>query len=324
MAYRHFNRFEWLNQDLSKVDKQELDLLVRQNQMIDLMQHDKWLANIETNLPIAKTQTRLTRKWNKRDGQCLVCGAGPSLYSHLPDINLAQSDYNFYVIATDRAVKPLINYGIIPDMIITIDAAPHILDFFEGVELPKGTKVAVCLHTDPKVVQYFINQKCKLYFYYVINPFSFTASQVLQKYGDRWAMLRTGLTVSFSAVDMAYWMGFTGIFTIGNDLAFLNYEDAKKHIVKFPDTIIPVNSKTHPFTINYFAQAAWAMRMFPMLHGNEAAFIDVSGGLLKHKWQHGEFRLTYKVNPVNSLYNQIDYRYIYNKQPIKTAAGAGV
>lgn len=73
-------------------------------------------------------------------GSAVVVGRGPSLFQHKHCEMLAESDYGGLVIASDGGMIPLLDAGVIPDVVVTVDGAPIIKKYFEHPLLEKHGK----------------------------------------------------------------------------------------------------------------------------------------------------------------------------------------
>lgn len=137
-----------------------------------------------------------------------IIGAGPSLAGELA--NLKKYRHKFGVIAADAALLPLLNFGIVPDAVVSVERVASMRHLFDG--LPKDC--AVPLFTLPS-----------------IHP------EVLRRYGGPIVFMKRRATfgdwlrpdldqmivplgVSSVAYSVAVCLGANEIFLFGQDLAF--------------------------------------------------------------------------------------------------------
>jgi len=65
------------------------------------------------------------------EGSAIVVGRGPSLFMNKHCEMLAKSDYSGLVICADGGLIPLLDAGVVPDFVVTVDGAPVIKKWFE-------------------------------------------------------------------------------------------------------------------------------------------------------------------------------------------------
>lgn len=146
----------------------------------------------------------------------IVVSAGPSLNKNIMELKNAVG--KACIIATDTAMKPLLNAGIIPNLFVIIDGLkPGIL--FEHKELSKVPMVTMTgVSVEP--MQY---HKGKKFFYYSSSPFE---HQILRELGEKDGTIRTlpdlktGGSVATSAYSLGVMMGSRIVILVGQDLAF--------------------------------------------------------------------------------------------------------
>lgn len=149
------------------------------------------------------------------DVPVIVVSAGPSLNKNIADLKKAVG--KACIIATDTAMKPLLNAGIIPNLFVIIDGLkPGVL--FEHKDLSKVPMVTMTgVSVEP--MKY---HKGKKFFYYSSSPFE---HQILTELGKKEKKsktlpnLITGGSVANSAYSLGVYMGAKTIILVGQDLA---------------------------------------------------------------------------------------------------------
>lgn len=149
------------------------------------------------------------------DVPVIVVSAGPSLNKNIADLKKAVG--KACIIATDTAMKPLLNAGIIPNLFVIIDGLkPGVL--FEHKDLSKVPMVTMTgVSVEP--MKY---HKGKKFFYYSSSPFE---HQILTELGKKEKKsktlpnLITGGSVANSAYSLGAYMGAKTIILVGQDLA---------------------------------------------------------------------------------------------------------
>ena len=149
------------------------------------------------------------------DVPVIVVSAGPSLNKNIMDLKKAVG--KACIIATDTALKPLLNAGIIPDLFVIVDGLkPAFL--FEHEDLSKVPMVTMTgVSIEPMKLH-----KGKKFFYYsgsgLENEMLFAISR--KEGRDRTLLdLPTGGSVATSAYSMGIVMGAKTVILIGQDLA---------------------------------------------------------------------------------------------------------
>ena len=168
------------------------------------------------------------------DVPTIVVSAGPSLNKNLMDLKKAVG--KACIIATDTAMKPLLNAGIFPDLFVIIDGLkPGCLFEHESIsKIPMVTMTGVSVEP----MEY---HKGKKFFYYSGSPFE---HEILRKLGEAEKKVKTlpdlvtGGSVATSAYSLGVYMGSKTIILIGQDLALTDnkthadgtFEDKMKEI----------------------------------------------------------------------------------------------
>lgn len=145
----------------------------------------------------------------------IVVSAGPSLNKNIMELKKAVG--KACIIATDTAMKPLLNAGIIPNLFVIIDGLkPGIL--FEHKDISKVPMVTMTgVSVEP--MKYHNGKK---FFYYSSSPFE---QQILMDLGKKEGRNRnlpdliTGGSVANSAFSLGVFMGSRTIILVGQDLA---------------------------------------------------------------------------------------------------------
>ncbi len=142
----------------------------------------------------------------------LLCCAGPSLYGGIPHIQALAP--HMLVVAVDTAVAPLLQHGIIPDFICSVDpqyintqhlhwhsaGAPHYL---------------IDLAASPRLFQLAPRESS----FFVSKP-TMPLAQALCHGMDFDAEIHSGGSVATFAWDALRYMGITRIYSVGLDLSY--------------------------------------------------------------------------------------------------------
>lgn len=149
------------------------------------------------------------------DIPAIIVSAGPSLNKNLLDIKEAVG--KACIIATDTAMKPLLNAGIIPDLFMIVDGLKP-GELFEHKDISKcGMVTMTAVSTAPMDLH-----KGKKYFYYSGSAYETELINVIDAMDERPIALKdipTGGSVATSAYSLAVCMGARTVILVGQDLA---------------------------------------------------------------------------------------------------------
>lgn len=149
------------------------------------------------------------------DVPVIVVSAGPSLNKNIQDLKKAVG--KACIIATDTAMKPLLNAGIMPHAFVVIDGLkPGVL--FEHKDI---SKIPMITMTGVSV-ESMQNHTGKKFFYNSTSPFE---QKILSDLGEKEHQNRvlpgivTGGSVAHTAYSIGVYMGARTVILIGQDLA---------------------------------------------------------------------------------------------------------
>ncbi|MBI2889488.1 MAG: DUF115 domain-containing protein [Nitrospirae bacterium] len=144
-------------------------------------------------------------------GGCLIVGAGPSL--DLSYSALRTAARRALVIAADAALKPLLEQGVRPDLVLSDEGQIDVSFFYEGLPIPRRTSVVSALHVSPRV--FGVRHGEKLVYLSVRSPLA----AVLESHGQSAGALQNGASVTCAAVSLAQLMGCKTFVLVGQDHA---------------------------------------------------------------------------------------------------------
>lgn len=241
-----------------------------------------WESNIIQNFcKYGPSVPSVTELFNTKDGAAIVCGGGPSLRENIAAVR----DNGAFVIATDRALGTLLEAGIKPGLIISTDSNDIILDLLDGITA--DDTVCFMWAQSPKVFDLVAERGAKMYCYMQTIPGSKMMMKVF--YGKhkrisadmkKYFGLKADVTVTSCGIDLAYWMGFSTIFTIGNELSWKSFEEANKQWNEKQLYTVELADGTQRWTILPFYVAAKASAWWPQKY-SDADFIDMSDGIMQ-------------------------------------------
>lgn len=145
----------------------------------------------------------------------IVVSAGPSLNKNIQDLKAAQG--KACIIATDTAMKPLLNAGIVPDLFMIVDGLKP-AELFEHKDISKvGMVTMTAVSPEPMDIH-----KGKKFFYYSCSPYETELIRMINAMDKREIQLPdipTGGSVATSAFSLGVYMGANTIILVGQDLA---------------------------------------------------------------------------------------------------------
>lgn len=198
----------------------------------------QWQVNTLRNIPAILKGPGIKRLTGLFKGKpALVIAAGPSLDLSLPEIKKLEE--RFVIICVGNALRPVLKYGIRPDLVISVDGKPVIIKQFDSKH-PDLYLISSFI-TDPEVLARFD----KTFFGYCTN--NTIGKWLNQAIKDRGELFTAG-TVTATALDIAARMGCTPIISAGMDLSYAqdglthaaNTQYHNQKIEELPDTLVEV------------------------------------------------------------------------------------
>lgn len=166
----------------------------------------KWFTNTLFNLKEAnKVKPAL-----KPIKNALITAAGPSLEDFIDEIKSKRKDST--LIATDTSVPALLDYGITPDLIISIDCQ-HISYYHFLKSIPKNIPLVLDIASPRKLSTMFEN----VYYFTSGHPFS---QYVNRDYRSFPALNTSGGSVTHAALSLADALNAKDIFLYGADFSY--------------------------------------------------------------------------------------------------------
>ena len=168
----------------------------------------EWHQNAIRNLPaMAKLNQATDLKLNS---PAIIVGPGPSLDRNIA--TLKQVEGRAVIIALQRVARRLVDEGIIPDIVVAVDAAPLVLGHLEGLPWDKISLLALEQSCDPGL----FSLPARIVWYVEHGGHvSFTQRIFRVK-----CAFPGGGTVAASAFSLALAWGCKQIATVGIDLAY--------------------------------------------------------------------------------------------------------
>lgn len=150
-----------------------------------------------------------------KDVPVIVVSAGPSLNKNIMDLKKAQG--KACIIATDTAMKPLLNAGIIPHLFVIVDGLKP-AELFQHKDI---SRVAMVTMTAVSVEPMKLHKGKKFFYYSGSSLENQILTELSQKECEDRTLpnLPTGGSVATSAYSLGIYMGAETIILVGQDLA---------------------------------------------------------------------------------------------------------
>jgi hypothetical protein len=166
----------------------------------------RWFSNIVRNLESSAKPTPPIGPIR----EAMVTAAGPSLEAHFDDI--ASRPPKTYLIATDTSLRALLDRGIRPDAVISIDCQ-HISYYHFSLGLPDQTSLFIDLASPTTVTRL------------ASKPYFFSSGHPLSRYiASRFRAFpvidTSGGNVTHAAVSLAAYLGAESIQLYGADFSY--------------------------------------------------------------------------------------------------------
>lgn len=173
----------------------------------------EWQHNILTNLSVAATNPGVKDLINVFPGglPIIVISAGPSLDKNIPLLNKAKG--KALLIAVDTSLRPLLNQGVKPDLVVAVDPQQTNYRYFEGIDLSEGPPLVAGLVTYWEILK-------------IAGPkFIFSTKHPLEvwlkeRIEDKGFLETSGGSVATVAFYLARELKGNPIIFIGQDLAY--------------------------------------------------------------------------------------------------------
>lgn len=170
-----------------------------------------WVKNQSKNLPLMGYKSDITHIFGKfHDIPGIIISAGPSMELIIPHLKKIQD--RFVILAVDTALKSLLEEGIEPDFVMSIDSQYWNARHLEGVKTDKTILIADS-SIQPSALRFFED---RVYF----TKSTFPLGQYFEKVRSPFPKIASGGSVSTNIWDFAQKLGLSEIFFIGQDLGY--------------------------------------------------------------------------------------------------------
>lgn len=115
-----------------------------------------WMSNVRENFAAIKGGKDIKDISVVENTPALIIGAGPSLHKNKHLELLAETGFKGNIFATDAILKDCLEYGIVPDYVLFVDASDKIYHFIDHDIVDKYADkltAIMCITTHPSVVK---------------------------------------------------------------------------------------------------------------------------------------------------------------------------
>lgn len=162
----------------------------------------------------------------------IIVSAGPSLNKNINELKNAKG--KALIIAVDAAINPMVENGILPDLMISLDATKG-EEYIQEIAA-KNIPLVCSMDAGRQLVE--AHTGCKLYF----SNYNRYLLEYFANENIELPFLQTGGSVSTSAFSLALLLKSETIILVGQDLAFTNNESHVRGSVRGDESMDEVNS----------------------------------------------------------------------------------
>ncbi|HCL57696.1 MAG TPA: hypothetical protein DHW82_11910 [Spirochaetia bacterium] len=172
------------------------------------------------------------------EGDALLISAGPTLARNIPLLKSLYKKVPFFCV--DTALKPLVESGMIPEIIIASDAQIH--NYKDFYHLPDQVFKQSILACDVTVYYKIPELFSKVYFYRTENTADLFFEELNHSFGLSLPVFPSGGSVAASAFSLAYYLGVENMMMVGQDLGYSQITHSRG-TVHFDRALIQSNKK---------------------------------------------------------------------------------
>ena len=247
-----------------------------------------WVKNQTKNLPHMTYSNDISRVFGKfKNIPGIIVSAGPSMEIVIPYIKKLKE--SFLILAVDTAVKSLIEEGIEPDFVMSIDAQYWNAKHLDGVITEKTILVADS-SIQPSALRGFKN---RIYF----TKSTFPVGKYFEEKRAPFPKIASGGSVSTNIWDFALQLGLRELYFIGQDLGFPGFITHYKNSY-FEKNMLICSNRHNPIETQSFN---YIYSGFPTLVTSNSGKTIVSDKRMSIyiDW----FKEKLKLNSINNCFN---------------------
>jgi len=243
------------------------------NDKVKAVNFTLWMENIADNIASIKKSSDISKIPKNTKKTAVIVGAGPSFREkkHIDILDQFKGG-NFDIISTDRMFVPLLQGGVVPDLVVSADGHRElILPFYKSDLITKDLKTTAVMATmvSPNIVSAFPG---RIFFFTpmiddIEQPFSLSAAISAM---TRTSVLSTGGNVGITSIFLAFYLGYKNIILTGMDQGYtmnMPIEQSQYYpIIKEADpTMTPekyreiyiIEGYNPDFDVRYYTDITW-------------------------------------------------------------------
>jgi len=175
-----------------------------------------WTHNILNNLKLKSTLSGSLPKLDINKTAAIIA-AGPSLESNIAKLKNNRESYTIF--STDTAYQTLVKFNIEPDFVVSIDGQNLSYNHFFNTK-KTNTIFLFDLCSAFAAAKEVLEKNNQIYFFKSGHPLSSILDEISE---SKLPLINNGSgTVTISAFDIAYKLGFTNFEVFGADFSYLN------------------------------------------------------------------------------------------------------
>lgn len=179
-----------------------------------------WQNNILLNLKLMENSKNYPPEYNYKtlSKTAAIIAAGPSFDKSIEKIKCSRDDY--FVISTDTSFGSLLDNGIIPEAVLSVDgqfiSSTHFYSCLEKIDCLKNTTFVFDICGSHTAARFLKSKGLKVFFIRSGHPLASVASNYVNL-----PYLNTGAgTVTIACCDFAYKCGFKNMELFGADFCY--------------------------------------------------------------------------------------------------------
>lgn len=271
-----------------------------------------WVKNQTKNLPVMGYKGDLSVIFNKFNNiPGIIISAGPSMELIIPV--LKQLKERFLLLSVDTALKSLIDEGIEPDFVMSIDSQYWNSRHLTGVKTEKCILVADS-SIPPAAIRNFGDRV-----YFTKSPFPI--GKYFENSREPFPQIASGGSVSTNLWDFAHKLGLSEVFFIGQDLGYpgniTHYKNSyfEKNMLITSNKVNSIEKQSFKYIYSGYPCLVKSNRNNLILSDKR---MNIYIKWFTEKLRHSLYKESYNLSPNGCRLEGMDYRDIteltnYNK-----------
>ncbi|HOJ50359.1 MAG TPA: DUF115 domain-containing protein [Spirochaetota bacterium] len=260
-----------------------------------------WLKNVLVNMGYYLYFKGVNSLYDKfKDTPALIIGGGPSLNRCIDKIKKVKD--NVFIISVNTSLAYLLDNGIVPDFVVTVDPQDKIYKYFIPVLNKKELPILIA---EPTITPKIVRKYPRILF----SQIEFAKDFVLSFSKDR-GVLETGGSVVTTAFSFARKIGANPIMFIGVDMSYTTDTLHFKGSELEKDWIFNSNKNKTIESLNYFFMRKFKLIEKEGFHGSVKTDIKF---MTYANWLEENFKLYKDKIRIINFSEGLLFKYIENR-----------